>query len=318
MSTHRVHVPGAVLAVHEPWPPPPAPAHPPLLVLHALALCASAYAPAVAGLAGERRVLLLDMRGHGASAGDGGGAADGGDAAFASSSASLWRTLADDVATVVATLSLTPCDVFAHSLGGGAAVLAAPRARFRRIVLFEPPRWPLVAAHARTDLAADNARFAAAAAALEGVTFPARDDAAAALALAPPFRWFDERVVAAFVDGGGVRPAADCDGVALAARARVVAAVAAALFNERGAPCDADYARLPADGSTTTIVVGPDRGGLTAFLRAGALAAAAACGRAAVAVDVVPGAGGHYGPLVDPDGVGRVVEGVLGGPTARL
>lgn len=300
-TTHRLAAPdGWPLAVHEPWPVPSHARDPPILVLHALALCGRAYQPALAPLTTSRRVLFLDLRGHGDSVRRNDD--DGDDApAWATTSASLWSALASDVAAVVSALRLTPCDVVAHSLGGGAAALAASRhdVTWRRAWLFEPPRWPLVGGGDGRDLASDNARFAAAAAAVD-VTFTSVDEAEALLAMAPPFKWFDARVRAAFCRDGGLRVDAASSAVTLSARPSVIAAVAAALMGEGGAPRDVHYGAM---GGGLVVVVGPERKGVTSFLRSGAVAAAAGAGARLVSMAVSPAAAGHYGPLVDLGGV---------------
>lgn len=311
--THRLAAPdGWPLAVHEPWPAPSHARDPPIPVLHALALCGRAYQPALAALATSRRVLFLDLRGHGDSVRK---IADDGDApAWATTSTALWNALASDVASVVASLHLTPCDVVAHSLGGGAAALAASRHGivWRRAWLFEPPRWPLVVGRDGRDLASDNARFAAAAAAVD-VTFASVDEAEALLSIAHPFKWFDARVRAAFCGHGGLR--VDGSTVALTARPSVVAAVAVALMGEGGAPRDDDYSAM---GGGLAVGVGPERGGVTSFLRSGAIAAAEGAGARLVNVAVSPAAAGHYGVLVDPIGVGREIAGWVDAGVAKL
>lgn len=313
-QTHRLTASdGWPLAVHEPWPPPAHPIHPPLLAIHALALCGRALAPALAPLAATRRVLLLDMRGHGQSV-----RADDSDDSpppWATTSTALWRALASDVVSVVTSLALHPCDVFAHSLGAGAAILAARTRPWRRAWLFEPPLWPLVDTGGGRDPAADNARFVRASAAAD-MSFDSLDDVEALLQVAVPFKWFDARVRSAFcAPDGGVRPTTSGNGLILAARPAVVAAIAAAFNDEAGAPHDADYT---AAGRGLVVGVGPPRGGMTTLFRSCALAAAGAARARVVEVEVEPGEAGHYGPLVDPDGVGRAIEAWLGGVESKL
>lgn len=87
----------------------------PVLLVHGITECRAMWAPVVERLAADRELVLVDLRGHGASSG--GPAYDAG-------------TLAADVAAVVTALGLDRPDVVGHSLGGivatgvGAAGLA--------------------------------------------------------------------------------------------------------------------------------------------------------------------------------------------------
>ncbi|WP_433555126.1 alpha/beta fold hydrolase [Pseudonocardia xinjiangensis] len=85
----------------------------PLVALHALALSGRVWDPMAAAMAGNRRVLAPDARGHGGSDWDGGpfGIAD----------------LADDVAAIIEAVADGPVDVVGLSMGGSTAILLAQR-----------------------------------------------------------------------------------------------------------------------------------------------------------------------------------------------
>jgi len=307
---------GTVLALHEPWPAPKSGggdaggAEPPVLVLPALALPALAYAPALEALRRRRRVLFLDLRGQGASARAAESAGrDDGDASSPPCPLPFWTTLRDDVLAAIESIGAPTVDLVGHSLGAGAAALAAAAAprRVRRAVLFEPPRYPLTLPVEAThrDLGADNAAFAGAAAEAE-VSFPDADAARELLALVAPFRWFAPAARDAYVRKGLV---AERDGSLVpAARPATVAAAARALLAPDGGPTDATYAGLP-PGSV--VAVGGPRKDVTAFLRAGAAAAAAAAASAGAGRRVDMPATRHYGPLEAPGEAGGVIAGAL-------
>ncbi|GGN04250.1 alpha/beta hydrolase [Terrabacter tumescens] len=102
---------------------------PPVLLVHATGETSADWAQVVSGLARDRLVVAVDLRGHGASPRPG---------SYALSE------LADDVLPVAASLATEhgrPADVVAHSLGGLVACLLASRRPdlVRRLVLEDVP-----------------------------------------------------------------------------------------------------------------------------------------------------------------------------------
>ncbi len=102
---------------------------PPVLLVHATGDTSADWAEVAAGLADDRLVVAVDLRGHGASPWTGSYAL---------------AELADDLEAVAATLAGEngqPADVVAHSLGGLVACLLASRRPHlvRRLVLEDVP-----------------------------------------------------------------------------------------------------------------------------------------------------------------------------------
>ena len=101
---------------------------PAIVVLHGLGHNASHWDPVAAALAGGRRVLVLDQRGHGQSEWT------------AQYSFALMR---DDVAAFVDALAVPSVDLVGHSMGGTIAYLygVAQPAALRRLVIVDtaPP-----------------------------------------------------------------------------------------------------------------------------------------------------------------------------------
>lgn len=99
----------------------------PLLICHANGFCGGAYGPLAAELAGHRHVWALDFRGHGHST-----PPDDGDFG--------WEGFGDDLLAAVDALGVDRLDLFGHSMGG-AAILLAERRRpglTRSAYLYEP------------------------------------------------------------------------------------------------------------------------------------------------------------------------------------
>lgn len=87
------------------------PANPPLLMLHATGLCAHPWQPIAQELARDYRVLALDQRGHGDTQ--------------PSDRGYSFELIGQDLAAVIAELSLSSIRVVGHSSGGLAAIIAA-------------------------------------------------------------------------------------------------------------------------------------------------------------------------------------------------
>ncbi|HET9631909.1 MAG TPA: alpha/beta fold hydrolase [Terrabacter sp.] len=144
----------AAVALHtRRWGAPGAPgapgALPPALLLHATGETSADWAPVAEGLATDRLVVAVDLRGHGSSPWPGSYAL---------------TALTDDVEAVAADLATTygrPVDLVGHSLGGLVACLLASRRPelVRRLVLEDVPvphpREPRPPARPEGDLAFD-------------------------------------------------------------------------------------------------------------------------------------------------------------------
>ncbi len=100
-----------------------------VLFLHANGFNANTYCSALAPLAGQMRILALDMRGHGHTQLP---TRDGGQP---------WTIYADDLLAVLSVLGETPAVIAGHSMGGATALLALPRLATEhrpKLVLFDP------------------------------------------------------------------------------------------------------------------------------------------------------------------------------------
>lgn len=121
--TRSVRVNGIALTYYE-WRAKPGNQEPPLLIAHATGFHGRCYG-AIAELFPDRRVIALDLRGHGRSEG---GPIDN------------WRTVADDVAGFLEQLCLRRAVGVGHSMGAHVLLQCAsekPEA-FSRLVLFDP------------------------------------------------------------------------------------------------------------------------------------------------------------------------------------
>ena len=122
-ATHSVEVNGTRLTYYE-WNAKPGKQQPTTLVAHATGFHARCY-DAIVEHFPDRRVISLDMRGHGQSEG---GPID------------HWRTLSDDVCGVIDRLGLNGALGVGHSMGAHTLLQCAadrPEA-FSRLVLFDP------------------------------------------------------------------------------------------------------------------------------------------------------------------------------------
>lgn len=97
---------------------------PPLVLLHGITESSRSWDPVVEHLTGQRRVVAVDLRGHGGS--DPGGDHD-------------LQGMADDVAAVVDHLGIEAPDVVGHSLGGIVAAVFGARHPVRSVVVVDQP-----------------------------------------------------------------------------------------------------------------------------------------------------------------------------------
>ncbi|MEV7892447.1 alpha/beta fold hydrolase, partial [Streptomyces sp. NPDC088357] len=106
---------------------------PPLVVLPGGPMRASAYLGDLGGLGAHRQLVLLDLRGTGASA------------TPADPATYRCDRLVDDVEALRVHLGLAETDLLAHSAGGSLAMLYAARypARVRRLALVTAIPWAL-------------------------------------------------------------------------------------------------------------------------------------------------------------------------------
>ena len=121
--TRSVRVNGVALTYYE-WRAQPGNHEPPILIAHATGFHARCYS-AIAGSFPARRVIALDLRGHGRSEG---GPMDN------------WRIMADDVAAFLDQLRIRRALGVGHSMGAHVLFQCAadlPDA-FSRLVLFDP------------------------------------------------------------------------------------------------------------------------------------------------------------------------------------
>ena len=121
--TRSVRVNGIVLTYYE-WRAKPGNQEPPLLIAHATGFHGRCYS-AIAELFPDRRVIALDLRGHGRS--------EGGPIEH-------WRTVVDDVLGFLDQLRIRRALGVGHSMGGHVLLHCAsenPEA-FSRLVLFDP------------------------------------------------------------------------------------------------------------------------------------------------------------------------------------
>ncbi len=121
--TRSVRVNGIALSYYE-WRAKPGNQEPPLLIAHATGFHGRCYS-AIAELFPDRRVIALDLRGHGRS--------EGGPIEH-------WRTVVDDVRGFLDQLRIRRAVGVGHSMGGHVLLHCAsenPEA-FSRLILFDP------------------------------------------------------------------------------------------------------------------------------------------------------------------------------------
>jgi len=133
---HSVPVDGLTLAAHE-WLPSTssnaAPESGTIVLIHATGLCARVWDPVVALLPQTRRIIAIDLRGHGLS-----------DCPQPIAERFRWRQFGEDVAAILEALDLSDVTLVGHSMGGHSATVAALEApeRVARLVLLDPALTP--------------------------------------------------------------------------------------------------------------------------------------------------------------------------------
>lgn len=162
---------------------------PPLLVSHATGFCARVYRALAEQLAGQRRVLGVDLHGHGLTPSTG--------------QTVTWDRLGDDLLAVVDDLGLHGCDGFGHSMGGAALLFAEHRrpGSFRSLFLYEPIVFPDAVPPPQPNPLAVGARR-------RRETFPTAEAALWNFASKPPLRVVRADVLRDYVDHG-FAPTAD-------------------------------------------------------------------------------------------------------------
>ncbi len=156
----------------------------PFLIAHATGICGRAYEPMAGALKDAFHVYALDFRGHGDST-------DPEDGDFA------WAGMGDDVLAAIDTLGVDQIDVFGHSLGG-AALLIAESMRpglLRSAFFFEPIVMTEEYLAGRTNVMSDAARR-------RREIFPSRADALMRYASRTPLGVWRADALAAYVEHG--------------------------------------------------------------------------------------------------------------------
>jgi pimeloyl-ACP methyl ester carboxylesterase len=171
---------GVVVALHELGG-----SGPPLLLAHATGFAGHVLAPLADELADQFRCYALDFRGHG-------------DTRTPAGIDFRWTGLADDVVAAIGHADLAPVFAFGHSSGGAAVLMAAARGPelLRAVYCFEPILWPDPGA------ARERAEGLAAGARRRRAGFATREEAYANYKSKPPFAWFDDAALRAYVDHG--------------------------------------------------------------------------------------------------------------------
>ncbi|MEI9988709.1 MAG: alpha/beta hydrolase [Rhizomicrobium sp.] len=168
-----------------------------MLFAHANGFNASTYIRLLESLAGEFRVIALDMRGHGATT-----------LPTDSRLATGWRVFRDDLLRFLDALAIRPDVLAGHSLGASTALMAAAARNdiAKALVLAEP-----VMVSERTALAAAAARFWGrpekanplyAMALKRRAQFKSREDAIKSFTGRGAFRTWPAEMVADYVAGG--------------------------------------------------------------------------------------------------------------------
>ncbi len=157
---------------------------PPFLIAHATGICGRAYEPMAAALTEAFHVYALDFRGHGDST-----EPEGGDFA--------WAGMGDDVLAAIDLLGVEQIDVFGHSLGGAALLIAQARrpSLLRSAFFFEPIVMTAEYLSGRTNMMSDAARR-------RREVFPSRADALMRYASRTPLGVWRADALAAYVEHG--------------------------------------------------------------------------------------------------------------------
>ncbi len=176
---------------------------PVLFFAHANGFNASTYIHLLAPLAGEFRILALDMRGHGETT-----------LPTDSRRVAGWRVFRDDLLRVLGALAIRPTVLAGHSLGASAALLAAAAHQniAGALVLAEPvmatDRTALAAAVARLRGRPETANPLYAPTLKRRAAFPSRADAIKSFTGRGAFKTWPAEMVADYV-AGGLRPDGD-------------------------------------------------------------------------------------------------------------
>ena len=247
-----------------------------LLIAHATGLCGAMYQLLADHLLDDFRVVALDFRGHGDSAG--------------SPDIDLrWDRMAEDVIAVTERIGAGPIHAFGHSMGGAALLLAERNvpSSFASMFLFEPIIFP-------DDFSTEGQNVMGDAARRRRVEFESRAEVLYRYAGRPPFNQVHAGFLAGYVDNGF---AEQPDGKV---RLKCLPDVEAQVF-ENGREV-----KLSAVGHLTTpvaVAVGHEEPGPNPARMGPPLAEALARG-SLIRYDHI----GHFGPLQDPWTVARDIR----------
>jgi pimeloyl-ACP methyl ester carboxylesterase len=160
-----------------------------LLFLHANGFNARGYRSILAPLTAERRILSLDLRGHGRTR-----------APTEIDGRTSWLDLGDDVLAFLEALDLTDIVMAGHSMGGTLSLFSAAHApgRVRALGLFDPVILPPIANIA----AAQNESGLIAGAGRRRRQFPTRADAIASYRGRGAFTNWTDAMLADYVEDG--------------------------------------------------------------------------------------------------------------------
>jgi pimeloyl-ACP methyl ester carboxylesterase len=264
---------------------------PPVLLVHATGFHGRCWLPLAPALTAQFSVWAIDQRGHGSSGKDPDGRYDD------------WGVFADDVLTVVAALDGRPWRGVGHSLGGGVLLRAeaVQPGTFKRICCYEPvvitPKVASVTAASKRVPLELLARKRQA-------SFASRQAALANYQSKPPFRNFHEAALSAYVEFGFVDSP---DGTVTLACAREDEA---AVFE--GAASSGVWEVLSDVRPPVTVLGGSDPEDPVARVVDDVARALPRGG--ARRFDHLD----HFGPFVDPLGVGSVMAAALGESTIRV
>lgn len=247
-----------------------------LLIAHATGLCGAMYRLLADHLVDQFRVVALDFRGHGDSAG--------------SPHVDLrWARMAEDVIAVTDQISEGPIHGFGHSMGGAAMLLAERDvpATFTSLFLFEPIIFP-------DDFPTEGQNVMGDAARRRRLEFGSRAEVLYRYAGRPPFNQVHAGFLADYVDNGF---AEQPDGKV---RLKCLPDVEAQVF-ENGR--DTKLSSVEHVKTPVAVAVGNDEPGSNPA-RMGPPLAAALARAALIRYDHI----GHFGPLQDPWTVARDIR----------
>lgn len=158
---------------------------PVLLLAHAAGFHGHVLGPLAEHLADSFRCVAFDFRGHG-------------DSPLVPGATLEWSGFADDVIEVAGASGDAPVFAFGHSSGGAAVLMAAAKRPdlFESLFCVEPVVWPDPGA------ARERAEALAAGARRRRASFASRAEAFDNYGAKPPFAWFDEKALQAYVNHG--------------------------------------------------------------------------------------------------------------------